>query len=359
MKIIQVISVFSKGDAVCNNAITIKKLLTSLGYDSEIYVENEDYDITNASIDLKYISVLPELDISDIIIYHLSTCVLSKDKLVDMKCRKVGIYHNVTPPEFFAECSFPLYMVCKRAVDEIKSLADTFDYCIADSTFNRDNLIQLGYKCPIDVIPILLNYDDFKKESNKSILSNYNDGKTNIIFVGRVVPNKKQDDLISIFSCYKKNYDSSARLFIIGSSDAYTERYKKQLEELVKHNNVDDVIFTEKIPFDELLAYYHLADVFLCMSEHEGFCVPLVETMMFDIPIVAYNSSAIEETLGGSGILISKKEPLVIAGIINRLMNDQKLRAKVIHGQRQRLEELSYDKLSKKLGNCLRSLIEK
>lgn len=354
MRIVQVLNVFTKGDAVSNNALVIKDILTSQGYDSEIYTE---YECAAAGNIVKHVSELPGLGVHDILIYHLSINVLMLEKLKKLKCRKIGIYHNVTPYEFFEKYNLHFNLICKKAIYDLKNLANTFDYCIADSTFNHDDLVRYGYKCPIDVVPIVLNMEDFKKEPNNSIVEKYNDGRTNIIFVGRVAPNKKQEDVISAFSSYKRNYDANARLFIVGSSENM-EKYKLQLDAFVKHIDVKDVIFTGKIPFDELLAYYHIADVFLCMSEHEGFCVPLVEAMMFDVPIIAYSSSAVPETLGGSGILFSEKDPLITAGLINRVVNNKKLNKSIVEGQRYRLEELSYNKLKKKLTECLMNFIQ-
>ncbi|MCL2425561.1 MAG: glycosyltransferase family 4 protein [Oscillospiraceae bacterium] len=353
MKIVQVLNTFTMGDAISNNALVIRDLLTLQGYDSELYTEYE-YMGTNKFI--KHVSSLPELDENDVLIYHLSINVLMLNRLKGMKCRKVGIYHNVTPHEFFLEYSMLYISVCKRAIYDIKSLANTFDYCIADSSFNRDDLIKYGYTCSIDVVPIALNMEDFKKEPNKSVINKYDDGRTNIVFVGRVAPNKKQQDVISAFACYKKNYNKEARLFLVGDS-GNNEKYKKQLDSFVAHNGTEDVIFTEKIPFDELLAYYSIADIFLCMSAHEGFCVPLIEAMMFDVPIVAYSSCAVPETLGGAGILIEEKDSLITAGIIDKIVADKQLRDMIIENQRNRLEELSFDNLKKMLNETLINFI--
>lgn len=109
------------------------------------------------------------------------------------------------------------------------------------------------------------------------------DGYTNFIFVGRVAPNKKQEDVIRAFYCYKKYCNPKSRLFIVGSYNGM-ERYYHRLRRYVGALELDNVVFTGHIPFAQILAYYHLADLFLCMSDHEGFCVPLVEAMYFNLP---------------------------------------------------------------------------
>ena len=125
------------------------------------------------------------------------------------------------------------------------------------------------------------------------------------------------------------------------------ETYKKRLDEYVRRLGVKDVIFTGKIPFDEILAYYKTADVFLCQSEHEGFCVPLIEAMHFDVPIIAYSNTAIPDTLDGAGVLLHEKDPLMTAGVINRLIADKNLNDEIVKGQRKRISELTYEKTSK------------
>ena len=123
------------------------------------------------------------------------------------------------------------------------------------------------------------------------------------------------------------------------------EKYYNRLLDYVKALELDDVIFTGHIKFPEILAYYKVADVFLCMSEHEGFCVPLVEAMFFDVPVIAYKSCAVPYTMGGSGILTDTKNPVEIAMLIDRIVNDSSLREFIISGQRKRLEDFSYDKI--------------
>ena len=224
-------------------------------------------------------------------------------------------------------------------------LADKVDYCLADSEFNKQNLRELGYKVPIDVLPIIIPFDDYKKEPNQDIMEKYKDGKHNIIFTGRIAPNKYHQDIITAFACYKKYYDSEARLFLVGSykeTDTYYRKLKKYVELLA----VEDIVFTGHIKFEEILAYYRVADVFVCMSEHEGFCVPLVEAMFFGIPIIAYNCTAVPITLGDGGILIDKKNPIETAALINRLISDNVLRDRIRENQKKQLEDFQYEKIT-------------
>lgn len=137
------------------------------------------------------------------------------------------------------------------------------------------------------------------------------------------------------------------------------ENYYERLKKYAAALGLEDVIFTGHIRFNEILAYYKAADVFLCMSEHEGFCVPLVESMFFEVPIIAYNTSAIADTLGGSGILLDDNDPVFAAGVIDRLVNDSRLREHVIEKQNERLRDFSYEKISKAFEKYLKDFIGK
>ena len=136
------------------------------------------------------------------------------------------------------------------------------------------------------------------------------------------------------------------------------DSYYKKLRDYIYGLDISDVYFTGHIGFDEILAYYKLADIYLCMSEHEGFCVPLVEAMFFDVPIVAYDKCAIKYTLGGSGFLLDDNDPLLTAGVINKIVTNSALRDKLIEGQRTRLKDFGYDTVSAQFIKYLKSFID-
>lgn len=342
MKIIQILTTLSFGDAVGNDTIALKAVLKEMKFDTLIYAENIDPRVPrNTALN---IDNLKDIRKDDIIIYHKSTGTDLSFKLENYKCRKIMIYHNITPPEFFRPYNAKSASLTEYGLEGVKHLKNKIDYCLTDSSFNKSNLIEMGYKCPIDIRPILIPFDDYKKTPDEKIIRKYSqDGFVNIIFVGRIAPNKKQENVIKAFYQYKK-INPKSRLILIGS---YTgmENYYERLKNYTKALNLEDVIFTGHIKFEEILAYYHIADVFLCMSEHEGFCVPLVESMFFDVPVIAYNTSAISDTLGGSGILTDDNDPVFISKLIERLVNNKNLRESVIKNQRKRLEDFSYEKI--------------
>jgi len=356
MKVLQILPSLSFGDAIGNDTLAINKLLISHGYETGIYAGGIHQNVKDRT-GVYLLSELPKLEKNDVIIYHLATSSTFHDELPDLACKKIAIYHNVTPPEFFIEYNPVFYYSCKDGLDEVRQLRGAFDYCLAVSDYNKKDLIRYGYKCPIDIRPILIPFSDYEKTPSKQVVEKFSDGKTNIVFVGRIVPNKKFEDVIAAFSCYKKCYDSDARLILVGSSEGM-EVYQQRLESFVDELGAEDVIFTGKIPFDEILAYYKTADALLCMSEHEGFCVPLIEAMFFDVPIIAYASSAIPYTLADSGVLLHEKNPLITAGLINRVVNDKELKDKIIAGQRERIKDFSYEIVSEMLMGYLKGFVD-
>lgn len=340
MRIIQLLPTISFGDAVGNDTIALKKVISELGYETDIYSENVDERLPKKTA--QKLNKLPKLKEDDIIIYHKSTGTGMSFELDKYDCHKMMIYHNVTPPEFFKEYSLRITELTKYGLEGMKHLADKVEYCMADSDFNRQNLIDAGYKCPIDVRPILIPFDDYKKKPSESVIKKYSDGYVNIIFVGRIVPNKKQEDVIRAFCYYKKHINKKSRLIFVGSYDGM-ESYFDRLQRYIEALDLEDVIFTGHIPFADILAYYRVADIFMCMSEHEGFCVPLVEAMFFDVPVIAYSSCAIPYTMNGSGAVIDTKDPAEVAMLMDRIINDESLKAGIIESQRKRLSDFSYE----------------
>ncbi len=343
-KIIQLVPSLNRGDAVGNEVLAIDGLLKASGVNSGVYVLN--YSVKTSEFCEEY-TKLPELGPDDVIIYHFAIgCRLLTDRLKSLACKKVMIYHNITPGDFFKEYNEDLVELVDSGRRELADLKNVFDYCMADSEYNKEELQELGYRQRIDVLPLLVPFDDYDQGMDVSMLEKYaGDGWTNLLFVGRIAPNKKQEDVIRAYAYYKYHYNPKSRLILVGNS-AGMELYYHRLVDYVAEMGVEDVIFTQHIGFDAILSFYNLADVFLCMSEHEGFCVPLIEAMYFDLPIVAYKSSAIPWVLGGSGVLVEEKNPLEIAGKINQLVCDKEIRNAVIAGQRKRLEDFSYDKTS-------------
>jgi glycosyltransferase involved in cell wall biosynthesis len=249
-----------------------------------------------------------------------------------------------------------MYRTCEAGLFQTRMLTGIVDYCLADSEFNRQELLKMGYTCPIDVQPILIPFSEYDREPDDEFMKRFSDGKVNILFTGRLAPNKKQDDLIQAFRVFHQLVPES-RLIIAGAYDR-SERYVDDLIEYVGDIGLsDDILFTGHIPFEKIIALYRTASFFWCLSEHEGFCVPLVEAMYFGIPIIAYNSSAVPETLGGSGVLLDDKQPELVARVTKALMDDFGMRTGIIERQWMQLGRFSYENVAARFRRNLARII--
>ena len=354
MRVVQMLPTMAYGDAVGNDTAALYDALKSAGYDTAIYAENIDSRLPKSLVS-HYSEYKDSRD--NIIIYHLSIGSNIGNYVKSTMARKIVVYHNVTPGHFFKGYNQNLMNLCNNGIEEVKAFAPVPELCIADSAFNKSDLISLGYTCPIDVLPILIQFDDYAKQPDQKVIEKYrDDGYTNILFTGRIAPNKKQEDIIAAFYMYKTYINPKSRLFIVGSMDD-RDVYGQKLKKYVRELDIEDVVFTGHVPFSHILAYYHLADAFVCLSEHEGFCVPLVEAMYFNIPIIAYDSTAVGETLDGAGILLKDKDPKVVAEAINLAVSDKVLREKMILCGKERLQDFDNEKIKKQFLEILEKFI--
>ena len=347
----QLLPNLSYGDAVSNSALGISKALSKIGIRNAIYAQHIHPRMR------RYAKPASKCPRNHPVIYHMSIGSDLVHSIPEFESTKIMIYHNITPPHFFTGYNPLVEQLCHYGREQLVSIKDYFDYALADSKFNQQELIQLGYS-NTTVIPLIINFDDYRKPPCSDIIEKYsNDGYVNLLFVGRIVPNKRQEDIIKLFYYYKKYICPKSRLFLVGSHNGM-ERYMHDLMTLVDSLQLTDVIFTGHVPFDQILAYYRIADLFISMSEHEGFCVPLVEAMFFDLPIVAYNSSAIASTLGNAGFLVSEKDYKAIAELVQIILDNQAIRDRLAHNRRLRLKELSNEYTEQIFLDQIRSIFQ-
>jgi glycosyltransferase involved in cell wall biosynthesis len=351
MRIIQVVPSLAYGDAIGNAAMAMRKAIEGMGYRTEIYADWIDHRLPRGSaINAERLKADPE----DILIYQFGSGNKLCYKVAEQKCKKVVYYHNITPPEFFKGYDANAYEDTSAGLRAAAELRDVWDYGLAVSDFNRQDLIRMGYAMPIDVLPIMLRFEDYKRMPSRQTIARYADGKVNVVFTGRVAPNKMFEDVILAYWYYKQ-INPSSRLILAGSG--LDSKYHKKLAAYLGKLELEDVVFTGHIKFDELLAIWRSADVYLSMSEHEGFGVPLVEAMYFGVPIVAYAAAAVPETLGGSGVLLKEKDHRLVAEIVNELVENPAWRDEVIAGQRKRLRAFDNDVIKRDFESCVSKVV--
>ncbi len=352
-RIIQFTPSISYGDAVSNDIFAMASELTKHGYENKIVAINIAPSVKNKVTNFKGFVSKP----SDIFIYHMSIGSDLSEYVINARVRsKIMVYHNITPAHYFK--SIPNAQIgCRSGRLELADLAEHIDFAICDSDYNKEELDKLGYKNTV-TLPIIFDDRDYRNTvpTEKLLKKHKNDGYTNILFVGRIAPNKKQEDVISSFHVYNKYINPKSRLILVGSSTSM-ENYHESLEDYIISHNIENVVFPGHISFADILAYYKLADVFLCQSEHEGFCVPLLEAMVFDVPIIAYASSAIPYTLGDSGIMFTEKDHRIVAELINLVVTDEDFREKIIDGQRKRFADFEINKVKSKFMELIKPYI--
>lgn len=356
MRIFHILNTLIMGDGVGNTTRAMNSILIEMGWRSCMYAKIIPYAVQETGI-AQSIEHLPPINPDDVILYHYSIGWDIDPKIAQLPCKKIMIYHNVTSPHFFKPYNKSLYVLTTQGRKHLTILQNAFDYCLADSAYNKQELIDAGFTCPIDVLPIIVPFQDYEKTPDATVQQQYNDNRTNILFTGRVAPNKKHENIIAAFAAYKKNYNPTARLFLVGSCNE--PAYLQDLHAYVQALQVEDVIFTGHVTFAEILAYYSLAHAFLCMSEHEGFCIPLLEAMYFDIPVFAYATTAVPYTMGNAGILLENNDPFLAAAAIHTVQTYPALRQQIIAGQQRRLEDFTYEKISAQFKQYFTNFMER
>ncbi len=355
MRIIQVTPTFSLGDGVGNHTYALMHVIESMGYDTSIYAIHIAKNVPKHLCG--NVEKLPKLMRDDVLIYHQAIGTKFADHVAKLPCRKIMVYHNTTPPYFFEGYSGDMIRQTSMGLDNARMLIQHVDAVWADSEFNKQDILDMGYHGEVTVLPILIPFEDYKKKPDEAVLAKLSDDLQNILFVGRIVPNKKQEDILAAFAYYQKNINANSRLTLVGNY-AHDDPYAARLRAYIQELGLIDATITGHVSFEQILAYYKTADLFLCMSEHEGFCIPLLEAMSFDLPVLAYDSTAIKGTLNGSGVLLPQKDPVFTALLMQRVLNDTTLREQILEGQRKRLADFAYDTVAEQHRIALKEFLE-
>lgn len=345
----QLVAGFSRGDAISNEAMVMRSVFRSWGYDSGIFCERRRIlpELRAEASDLA--DLRQACKSGDVALLHLSIGSQANEVLVDLPARKAILYHNITPPEYYQLVQPATAADLARGRKQAASLAGVASVNLADSEFNASELTGWGYP-PSTVFPLMLDFGKLEAVADRGILRQFGDGKVNILFVGRCAPNKKIEDVITAFAYFQKGVEANSRLILAGSY-AGTERYHRLLVTMARDLKLENVVFTGSIPQSQLNACYRSAHLFLCMSEHEGFCIPLVESMVHRVPVLAFSACAVPETLGGAGVLFHQKRFEPLAEMMGRMTRDQALRNSLLAEQDRRAFQLK----SRDLGQELRA----
>ena len=316
-------------DAVSNDVMGEFDVLSSQGHEVRLFCETHSlkhpqlFDVAHLGKFLKS----PD----DILIYHFSRGWSPGLELIrELRCRRVIRYHNITPAEFFVRFSRTDQEICEAGRRELVELiAAQCDLFLSASAFSMRELIAMGAEVSrSDIVPPFHHIDRLSKvTADVRTLQKYSDDTANILAVGRVVPHKGLHQLIAMFARYYYDYNRKSRLLIVGKGGEGLSEYSKLLHTAVHKLRLGKaVVFMGGVSDEVLKACYLVANAFATTSEHEGFCVPLVEAMSMKLPITAYASTAIPETLGDAGIAWPDREPLLMAESINLFVKNATVR---------------------------------
>jgi glycosyltransferase involved in cell wall biosynthesis len=343
--------VLSEGDAIGNDVFLMRESLVGAGHETHLYAESTIGEIEGVHRPEDLADVLtPE----ETLIYHFGT---GWDKGLDIlrasRARRAVKFHNITPAEYFLPYSREYFDACMHGRGQVRDIATMgLDLYMSDSGYNSEELVAAG--APADKCVVVPPFNDIERtagqEADLDVVERYMDGKTNILMVGRVVPNKGHKKLIEVFSYYHRSLNPNSRLIIAGSMDPRLRLYADEVQSLAGLLGVaDSVVFTGMVSAAALKAFYLVSHAMLMTSYHEGFCVPLAEAMYFKLPIVAYGSSAIPGTLEGSAVYWEGDDPYYYALSLDEIISNPGQARRLADIQHRRfMDEYSRDAIKRK-----------
>jgi glycosyltransferase involved in cell wall biosynthesis len=325
----QFVPVLAGRDAIGRHTFAARDLMRAAGYESEIYAEELRPELLGQA---RPIEDLPRRDDSWLL-YQCSTGSELGSHLADHGEAVIVNYHNITPAELFMPWEPLVGREMLKAREQLATVAPKARGALAVSSYNAAELVALD--CPhVEVAPILLDLTDLDEAPDRNTadrLERYKatTGGSDWLFVGRIAPNKAQHDLVLALAAYRETFDPNARLWLVGSSSSH--HYQTRIGDLIDDLGLKDAVhLVGSSSPAELIAYYAAADVFVSVSDHEGFCVPVLEAMHCRVPVAAYHAGAIPETLAGAGLCLSSKRPLDVASAVGRVLGDAPLREAMV-----------------------------
>jgi L-malate glycosyltransferase len=331
----QVLATLGYGDAIGHEVLGIQRVLRAAGYESEIFTETADPRLEAQTID--YRDMVGAVGPSDVLIHHFSIGSRASRTAYALPGRMILVYHNITPPSYFIGVHKELVKLCFHGRRELMAYIPRCELALGDSEYNRRELHELGYPRTA-VLPVVPDFSHLDAPPDRR-LAELDDDWTNVMFVGRVIPNKKFEDVIRTFHAYRTRHNLRSRLLLVGSYSGF-ENYLAMLQALIARLGTPDVHFLGHVSNEELTALYDVADLFLCASEHEGFCVPIIEAFYKRVPVLAYAATAVPATMDGGGVLYDTKDPLEIARLMDAVLDDSHIEAAVLQSQDAALQRL-------------------
>jgi glycosyltransferase involved in cell wall biosynthesis len=345
MRLHQLLATAAPADAVTNQALAWQTTLANAGAKGQIYAENIHPDLSGRVEPLGRMA----RDENAAAILRYSIWSAAADRAMEVPKERLAIvYHNITPAHLLADASPAIAALCERGRRELPRLADRVALAIADSAFNARELRAAGFPEPT-VIPLLLTLappPPARRQVPPRVLS-----------VGRIAPSKRIEDVIRTLAILRRHLVPDARCEIVGSAEGF-ESYQRSLERFAMRLGIDDsVCFRGRVADKELDVAYAEAGVYLSMSVHEGFCAPLLEAASRGLPVVARGAGAVEETLGGAGVVLPSGDCALAAEAIAAVLGDAALRRELRARAAARIAELAPATVERRIVETVRPLL--
>jgi L-malate glycosyltransferase len=359
--------------AVGAHALGVRQALLDIGVRSEVFADDRRGGLPVEAHDFRAYGSSVEAFADDVLMYHVAIGSEVAEFVAARPQRLIVDYHNLTPPAYFDAWDTHIGENLELGRDQLAGLVPVTSLALADSAFNAGELVGLGFG-RVCVVPILLDVGGMGDDSaatggsgawsRPGVLGDGSGGRSRgdglgarWLFVGRVAPNKAQHDVVKAFAWYRRVFDAEASLTLVGGVSAGS--YWSALERFVDGLGLSGVVrLAGSVSDVELEGLYRSADVFVCLSEHEGFCVPLLEAMAHGVPVVALGAAAVPETLGDAGLVLGSKRPGLVAEAVGRVMRDAGLRARLVGAGRRRLEHFSLARTRRTLLDALQPILQ-
>jgi glycosyltransferase involved in cell wall biosynthesis len=332
----QLLSGFADGDAISHSALTLQEVFRRWGVASEIYVV-DGHVAPAMQHRCKPLSAYRG-DAADVAIHHYSIASPAVEVYVQTPAQRVMIYHNITPPDYFAGFDDRVALQLREALRQLPEVVARSHACWADSAFNAQDLTAAGC-ARARVFPLVFSSAPLDVPDDCRVMDKFKVKLTNLLYVGRIAPNKRVETLIEAFYWYHKNLNPFSRLILIGS-DRSCSAYFDMLRMLVGDYDLANVCFEGFASPEGLPSYYRLADAFVSTSDHEGYCLPLLEAMHLGVPVVAHGIGGMPEAMNGAGVQYRGLKPVELSYLLHRVISEPGLRSDVLASQARRMEEV-------------------
>jgi len=340
----QLVHTLSYGDAISSEVLALKRCFNELGIESEIFCINAHPRYKSLAHDYRNFIAKNGQDFKGTILLHYSLGSPLNDLYLSLRnSERALIYHNLTPPHWFYGVNPRIVADIERGQLELPKLCKDSNLLIADSKFNAGELTSLGFSAT--VLELMIDPARWDIPTNDGIANLVkSEPGVHVLHIGRFAPNKKIEDLVKTFYFLHHHINKNSRLWLAGI-DIDTELYSFEIKRLVQELHLSQAVnFVGCLDDSEIRALYENASVYMCMSEHEGFCLPAIEAMHFGLPVVAYASSALPETIGSGGILLYEKKYPEIAELLNMIGTNPELSQKLREAGKKRVSELLFNK---------------